>query len=83
MDGDGWPKGTTVTNPELITLVIAAVHCMLRLTDALAQRIVLRGQIELARTALSAEAVLEFSDITPRGRTRWFVIDGRAVGRKS
>jgi hypothetical protein len=80
MDGDGWPEGATVTNPELIALVvIAAVRCVLRLTDALAERLVLRGQVELIRTAATASAVIELADTTRRGRTRRFVISRGAV----
>jgi hypothetical protein len=62
-----------VTNLESIALVFAAVRCVLGLTDALTQWLVLRGQIELIRAAAAMEAVVELSD-TRRGRTQWLVI---------
>lgn len=72
-------RGATVTDPELIALLIAAVRCVLRLTDALAQRLVLRGQVELIRAAATAKAVVELSDTTRHGRTRRFLISRDAL----
>jgi uncharacterized metal-binding protein len=77
------PRGATVTDPELIALLIAALRCVLRLTDALAQRLVLRGQAELIRTAAAAEAAVELSDTAPRGRAQRFMIKCTAARRQS
>lgn len=66
-----------MTNPELIALVVAGMRCLLRLTDALTQRIVLRGQIELIQTAAAAGAAVELSDTTRHGHAWRIVVNPR------
>ena len=59
-----------MTNPELIALVVAALRCVVRLMDALSERIVLRGQIELIHATSARHSAIELIETPGHGGAR-------------